>query len=260
MVSLDFAVIGNPIQHSLSPLIHKLFARQVGIEINYDKLCVETNLFAERVRDFFNLAGVGLNVTQPFKELAYELSDIRTKSAIKVRAANTLWMKDNKIYAANTDGLGFIIDISRYIDLRDKKILILGAGGAARGVIGVLLDSFVQSITIFNRTRQKVLNIIDDLQDPRIICADKELKDDYEIIINTVPARALISAQVFSNAKFCYDLVYEVSKPTEFMAVARKFGVMAVDGIGMLVEQAAESFQIWHGVRPQTAPVIAALV
>jgi shikimate dehydrogenase len=264
MSCLYFAVIGDPIQHSLSPEIHNLFAKQTGRDLQYEKFQVNSEDFEKTVKDFFDSSGHGLNITQPYKERAYNLSDVKTARCELAKSANTLWKKDGKIHADNTDGVGLINDLQRHIDIKDKNILLLGAGGAARGVLGPLIDASTKNITIINRTYEKALELQKDFLKKPLISNEKEVKPEYEIIINATSASLLgkmqlLPDEVISNATFCYDLAYNRLKTTSFTNKARELGVNATDGIGMLVEQAAFSFEIWHGVMPKANPVIDSL-
>ncbi|MDF1758158.1 MAG: shikimate dehydrogenase [Legionellaceae bacterium] len=261
MSRLQFAVMGDPIKHSLSPEIHKLFAEQVGIDISYEKLLVGKDFFNEEVHNFFNKGGCGLNITLPHKQAAYALSDIRTNRCIAAKSANTLWHKDEKIFADNTDGLGLIADLKNYINLTNKKVLLLGAGGAARGVIGPLLGIGVKNLTIFNRTHQKAVHLQQDFMNKLLICDESSIKAEYDVIINATSASLEKEAglnipdKVIAKALFCYDLAYDLNKPTSFVERACQLGTKAQDGIGMLIEQAALSFQIWHKIMPKTRPI-----
>ena len=252
---LNFAVIGNPISHSLSPEIHHLFANSLDIDLVYDKICVESFEFEKVVKDFFQAKNTGLNVTSPFKELAYKISDFHTKQVEMAGAANVLWENDNKIYADNTDGIGFIQDLTRYIDIKDKSILIIGAGGAARGILLSLLESHAKSITIFARRKEQAIQVRCDFQNRVLVCDD--FNTSYDIIINATSGSAfhqnsLIPDDLLMRAEFCYDLAYDLKKPTKFVCLANQLGVRAKDGLGMLISQAAFSFKIWHEIMPDT--------
>lgn len=256
----NYAVMGNPIAHSLSPLIHELFAAQKNITLNYIKIQIDESHFEEHVKDFFNHGGKGLNITLPCKERAFAMSDKQSPRCLKANAANTLWMQSDKLYADNTDGIGLVRDLARFHDLKAKRILILGAGGATRGIIAPLLDKKPTQLTIANRTLQKAQQL--EIDFPEIDSSDfLTLHSEYEIIINATSASVhqqplLLPEQVLARKPFCYDLSYALNSTTPFVAWARTNGCESKDGLGMLVEQAAESFFIWHGVRPDGFSVL----
>lgn len=245
-----FAVFGSPIDHSLSPLIHYLFAKQTGIKLRYDKQLVEPKDFSTEVKYFFRSGGYGLNITSPLKELAYKISDIQTERAQKSGSANTLWYKSNQIFADNTDGPGLILDLKNYIDINSKKILIIGAGGAARGIIDAINLENPKSISILNRSKLRLSDMINDFS-KRVPLIYANLKDEYDIIINTTPSAAeIIPDEVIKKSLFCYDLNYKYKNFTQFELRALKLGVTAKNGLGMLINQAAMAFTIWHDIRP----------
>lgn len=255
-----YAVMGNPIAHSLSPLIHQEFAKQTGISLIYNKIEVSEALFEQSVIDFFNRSkGKGLNVTLPFKERAYMMAEIKSSRALQAGASNTLWMKNGKLHADNTDGVGLIRDLNHYTILTDKSIVLLGAGGAARGVIGELLNARPKQLVLSNRTMSKVYVLQKHF--PQILaCEFGSLTGQYDIIINATSASLQNNAiplpiTVLENHPFCYDLAYSKNKITPFIQWVTSHGSQARDGIGMLIEQAAEAFFIWHGIMPDTAPL-----
>lgn len=257
----SFAVIGNLVNHSLSPIIHRQFAQQFGLSLRYEKIQVNSTQFETEVINFFQKGGDGLNVTLPFKERAFAMSAKVRHHGQVAKSVNTLWMKDGLLYADNTDGVGFLRDIQRYKTLTDQRILLLGAGGAARGILGPLLLKKPLQLTVANRTMDKLYPLQQDF--PVIdICTLSELVDpSYEIIINATSAsledqRPLLSSSLLLKQPFCYDLAYKKSSETAFVNWSRSLGCQARDGLGMLVEQAAESFYIWHGWMPKTAPVL----
>ncbi|MFA6302168.1 MAG: shikimate dehydrogenase, partial [Legionella sp.] len=258
-----FAVIGKPIAHSLSPIIHQLFAQQMKIELTYEKILGDEINFEQQVRDFFAAAGAGLNITLPFKERAFALATEHSNLCLQAGAANTLWIKQGQINAENTDGIGLIRDLSSAINVTDKNILILGAGGAVRGILGPLLAEKPASIVVANRTRAKAEALRLDF--PQIICADlSQLTGTFELIINATSASldgtlVTIPEHCFAIKPFCYDLAYHAHKPTAFVAFAKSQGCKARDGLGMLVEQAAQAFRVWHGLMPATEPVLVQL-
>ncbi|KGP64323.1 shikimate dehydrogenase [Legionella norrlandica] len=259
-MSCRFAVIGNPIAHSLSPAIHQLFAQQTQVDLTYEKILGDDITFEQQVSYFFNNQGKGLNVTLPYKQRAYELAKVHTTRCILARAANTLWIKNNQLHADNTDGIGLIRDLTRFLELTGKKILILGAGGAARGIIYPLLETKPLKLTIANRTLKKAEEL--QCQFPQInITSFDELSGVFDLIINATSAslsNQIISLPggIWSSKPFCYDLAYSQSGVTSFVTYALNKGCKAIDGLGMLVEQAAEAFCIWNGIMPSTNEII----
>jgi len=265
-----YAVMGNPIAHSKSPLIHHLFAEQTGEQLQYDALLVAPDGFAQAIAVFFIRGGKGLNVTVPFKQEAWEIADELSDRARCAGAVNTLTMDEQGgLFGDNTDGIGLIRDLTHNlgIGIRDTNILMLGAGGAARGVLGPLLEQQPAMLHIANRTPQRATELAASFADIGELSASG-LEDiperHYDLIINATAAGlhgevpALPEGTVARDS-WCYDMVYG-SEPTAFMRYAQQCGSQhAFDGLGMLVEQAAESFRLWRGVMPLTAPVIAAL-
>jgi shikimate dehydrogenase len=259
-VFLCCAVIGTPITHSLSPLIHQAFAEQTNLALSYEKIQGDARLFEQQVLDFFAIGGKGLNVTMPYKLRAFEMAEIASQRCLMAGAANTLWIKDSKIHADNTDGIGLVRDLTRYVTLLNARVLILGAGGAARGIIHPLLAERPQSIAVANRSFGPLEKLQEDI--PHVNCiAWKHLTGQFDVLINATSAgtsgdNISLPAELFFHHPFCYDLGYNGNGLTPFVAYTKQKGCLAVDGLGMLVEQAAESFYIWHGVRPDTAPVL----
>ncbi|QDP71245.1 shikimate dehydrogenase [Legionella israelensis] len=259
-MSYRFAVIGHPVAHSLSPVIHQDFANQAGICLQYDKLLGDKHAFEKQVNDFFARGGRGLNVTLPFKERAYAMASMATKRCLAAKAANTLWMESGKLQADNTDGIGLTRDLQRYLTLNGRNILILGAGGAARGILSPLLDFSPDRLLVANRTLSKAEALKKDF--PSIeVCSFEHLDFSSEIVINATSSSLSgggvpFSSRFFAHRPFCYDLAYSSSGVTSFVAYVRALGCQAVDGLGMLVEQAAEAFKIWHGVMPDTLSVL----
>ena len=265
-----YAVIGNPIAHSKSPLIHAAFAKQyentdTPQDISYDPIFAGLDDFEEKVQELIAQGYKGANVTVPFKFEAYNLCDFRHAAARSsgAYAVNTLIFNGNGIDGENTDGIGLRNDIERNIrfSIANKHILILGAGGAAYGILNSLLGA--SSITIANRTHDKALQLIMAIKDYEVKASTFEsLEKPYDLIINATSAGLTDTALPIPNIIFSkYTLAYEMmyGRETPFMAQARAAGAQVSDGLGMLVEQAAEAFFIWRGVRPQTAPVIAML-
>lgn len=265
-----FAVFGNPVQHSKSPLIHSLFAEQFDIALKYQAILVAPADFNDAVKEFASLGGKGLNITVPFKEQACMLCDELSQRAITAGSVNTIWFgQDDTVYGDTTDGIGLINDLTlnNRFNLTGKSILILGAGGTVKSIMEPLMQQQPARVHIANRTVSKAEEIQHAFADTGdiVACGYEELGDVvFDIIINAtslslqgkVPA---IPDKLLAESACCYDLMYS-DGPTAFMQWAREQGaVLILDGLGMLVEQAAKAFQIWHGVAPQTKPVIEAL-
>lgn len=274
-----FAVMGNPIAHSLSPLIHQLFAKQMGKTLVFEKIESDLQRFEQDVDVFFKEGGKGLSITLPFKERAFAMSAHPTLRCMAAKAANTLWIKAGHLQVDNTDGAGLLVDLERYVNLAGLRILVLGAGGAVRGVLGPLLAARPAELTIANRALERARLLQEDY--PQInICSLDALRRStckqplgacekidqrpFDIVINATSAsldhQALNLPESLLEAKpFCYDLAYHLDKPTVFVAWAKAHGCDAVDGLGMLVEQAAEAFSLWHAQVPETTQVFALL-
>lgn len=265
-----YGVMGNPIGHSKSPLIHSLFAEQTGQSLSYEAILVEIGGLAAAVSSFRQQGGMGLNVTVPFKRDAWKLVDERSPCAELAGAVNTIVLReDDTLYGDNTDGTGLVRDIrdNLGIALTGKSVLILGAGGAVRGVLGPLLEEKPASVVIANRTPARAQELADAFEDFGTVdgCSFDELDgSSFDIVINGTSASlkgevpALPDALLAKGA-LCYDMMYG-AQPTPFMVWADDHNSATIsDGLGMLVEQAAESFLIWRGVKPQTAPVIKAV-
>jgi len=265
-----YAVMGNPIAHSLSPRIHHLFARQTGQSLSYDALLVEADGFAQAVAAFLIAGGKGLNVTVPFKQEAYEIADELSPRARRAAAVNTLLIRDDgTLFGDNTDGAGLLRDLTRNLGLTlgGKQILLLGAGGAARGALAPLLEQNPSRLLIANRTAERAAQLADSFSDLGEVegCGFESLSgSSFDIVIHATAAGLQgqvpdLPDDVIGPQSCCYDMMYG-SEPTAFMRYARQRGARHVfDGLGMLVEQAAESFLIWRGVLPNTGPVIEAL-
>ncbi len=268
--SLDhYAVIGNPVEHSLSPAIHAAFARQTGERLRYDRLPAAADAFTVTATGFFADGGAGLNVTLPFKPEAAAFADCLSTRAVRAGAVNTLARQaDGRIHGDNTDGVGLVRDLCLHLkaDIRGARILILGAGGAVRGVVPALLDERPAMLTIANRSPAKAEAIAAELGDlgPISATALGAIGSGWDIVINAISAgltgaMPVLSAAAISGASLAYDMLYG-AVPTPFLCWAEARGAARCrDGFGMLVEQAAESFVLWRGVRPDTAPVIRAL-
>lgn len=263
MVLDRFAVIGNPISHSLSPVIHQRFAEQLGMHLTYEKIQGQDSAFEKQVSDFFGHGGKGLNVTLPFKQRAFSMAQITTPRAKIAGAANTLWMRDNKLSVDNTDGVGLLCDLSRYIDLQNKNILILGAGGAVRGILEPLLKAKPADLVVANRTIEKARELTAYF--PMIKCSSLiSLSGEFDLIINATSASLeekfiVLPEECLFKKPLGYDLAYKQHEATAFVHYMRSMGCEAIDGLGMLVEQAAEAFYIWKGIRPSTIPVLSSL-
>ena len=265
-----YAVIGNPIEHSKSPSIHAAFARQTGEDIQYGRLLGDLDRFGVNVRDFFTTGGRGLNVTLPFKEQAWDLSDRLSEAARRAGAVNTLHPLDNgELFGNNTDGIGLVRDLTQNhgLLLGGCRILLLGAGGAAKGVVGPLLAEGPELLHIANRTPAKAEALALVAGNPELVRGsglDELQGGAFDLIINATAAGLQgstpdIPASALAPGGWTYDLMYG-REPTAFVRWGAALrATKALDGLGMLVEQAAESFFIWRGVRPTTGPVIAEL-
>ena len=268
-----YAVIGNPIAHSKSPLIHRMFAQQTGQDIEYEAVPAPLDGFAATIERLRKEGYKGCNITVPFKLEAWKLSGEHTSRAIDAEAANTLTFKDTGIFIDNTDGAGLVQDIERNLGVRleGKRILLIGAGGAAYGVLHPLLEASRTSLVIYNRTLEKATSLKKTVEQHanfrhfsvKAIAFGELGKEQFDAVINATSAGLTDSEiplpeTIFAPGALAYDMMY--GRETPFMKFAREHGAAVVsDGLGMLVEQAAEAFYIWRGVRPATAPVIAAL-
>jgi shikimate dehydrogenase len=265
-----YAVLGNPIAHSKSPVIHEAFAKQTQQSLSYERILVPLDAFAATVQDLIAKGYKGVNVTVPFKFEAYTLAHEQSVRALSAGAANTLIFDGQKIAADNTDGAGLVRDIEQNLEvpLSGKRVLLLGAGGAAEGVLQPMLAANPALLVIANRTLDKALAMASKAAASTISsssitvtgCTFKDLQgQQFDVVINATSAgltdTALpISDTVFADGCLAYDMMY--GRETPFMAQARANGARVADGLGMLVEQAAEAFYLWRGVRPQTRPVI----
>lgn len=269
----QYAVVGNPIEHSRSPGIHQAFARQCGIELVYGRLLAPLDGFAAVIERFFAEGGRGLNVTVPFKEQAFELArDGLSRRAELAGAVNTLWMDGGCLRGCNTDGVGLLADLRRLgHDPAGRRVLLVGAGGAARGVLLPLLEAECAHLRIVNRGAQRATDLCAETAAklPRFsgLLSSGALPDagaEWDIVINATSGglsgqAPALPAGLYAPGALAYDMVYG-SGPTPFMRQAATMGAsQCADGLGMLVGQAAASFEIWHGVAPSTAAVLAAL-
>jgi len=265
-----YCVFGNPIEHSRSPQIHHAFAEQTEQNIQYTRELVDLDGFAERAKKFFDDGGIGANVTVPFKQDAYDFANVLTDRAKAAGAVNTLARVDEgQIVGDNTDGIGMVRDITHRLQwsLEGKRILILGAGGAVRGVLLPLLQEKPQSVAIANRTKSKAEDLsalFGEYGDLKGYSFNTLPNEPFDLIINGTSAG--FSGDVppvhfgcFAPDTAVYDMMY-ADEPTEFLRFAADMGVSKLsDGLGMLVAQGAESFRLWRGVEPQTHPVITLL-
>jgi shikimate dehydrogenase len=268
MAAIDrYAVFGSPISHSKSPRIHRLFAEQTGQPLSYDAQEVKAESFAPAVSAFFDAGGKGLNCTVPLKELAYRYATERTERAERSKAVNTLALQaDGAILGDNTDGCGLVTDLitNHQLALTGKRILILGAGGASRGIIGPILEEAPTRLIITNRTAEKAVQLAEEFGSLGDIagCGFEALDGQrFDLILNATSASLSgqlppLPEHLLAEGGNCYDLAYG-NEPTAFVRWGFTQGALkSLDGLGMLVEQAAEAFFIWRGVRPQTRPVI----
>jgi shikimate dehydrogenase len=270
-----FAVFGNPIEQSLSPTIHQMFAEQCDEAISYEKILAPENDFVSKATSFLSQAdAVGCNVTMPFKLDAFNMAEVDDKAAKDAKAVNTLMkvsggnietVTKSNIKGFNTDGIGLVNDLlNNNIELKNKRVLLIGAGGAARGVISPLIEASIEQLTIANRTKEKAQQVADETGYDNI---DVVSLDDIgsvrpHIIINSTAASlqgelpCVMTTGLLDECEVVYDMVYKNS-PTIFMREAKSHGVpKGLDGLGMLVEQAAAAFTIWTGKQPDTNTVV----
>jgi len=268
-VKKHFAVIGNPIHHSLSPQIHAMFAKEAGFQIGYEAVLSPLDQFQHTTQTLISQKLRGANVTLPFKKEAYQLASEHSNHAKIAEAANTLEFKENKIIGHNTDGIGLVRDLEQnlHINLAHQKILLIGAGGAAEGVIYSLLERKPSELTLTNRTIEKS-NVIKNKMheyaknlniDLNVVEIEKLPHQYFDVIINATSASLNeadlgLDNKVFHDQCLAYDMMY--GKETSFTKQAKSQHAKTSDGLGMLVEQAAEAFYIWHHIKPQTKSVI----
>jgi len=263
----NYAVFGNPIEHSLSPAIHTQFAQQTGCDINYTKILAEKYGFKERVLDFISSGGQGFNITVPFKIEAFNLANHLTLNAETAGAVNTIKIENGELYGENTDGKGLVNDLCNNLglSLEGKDILILGAGGATQGILLPLLKHKPVRILLANRTKTKAEKLAMDFAKYGKVCGfgmDQIKAKPVDIVINATSAS--LSGEMpailpgVAEGAFCYDLMY--GQQTPFMNWAEQSGASGIsDGLGMLVEQAAEAYYFWRGVMPKTDEVLSSL-
>ena len=265
----NYAVIGHPIGHSKSPWIHARFAAQTGEPVRYTAIEAAPDAFLPTMRRFFNQGGLGMNVTVPFKLEAFQAATEHLSERARIAGAvNTLWQQDGHLHGCNTDGVGLIHDLQRLdAPLQDARLLVIGAGGAARGILQPLLDSGCREILIANRSPARADELVQAFASPVLTSCGLDgipVQAGFDLVINASSsslghqAPALPSG-LYRPGAMAYDLVYGAA-PTPFMTQADQDGAARqFDGLGMLVGQAAESFFIWRGIRPEIAPVLHAL-
>ncbi|WP_369178212.1 shikimate dehydrogenase [Candidatus Thiodubiliella endoseptemdiera] len=261
------AVFGNPIEHSLSPTIHTLFAQQVGVKVQYTKELAPIDAFTESAANFIQKGGIGFNITIPFKIDAFNFATQHTLNAQTAGAVNTIKVDGNMIIGENTDGTGLVNDLTKNlgIDLSDKTVLILGSGGATRGILLPLLQQNPARTMVANRTASKAIALANDFAKYGKTCGfglEKVKSERVDVIINATSAslsgKMLDIPNSVANGAICYDLMY--GKATPFMQWAKKNNASkVVNGLGMLVEQAAAAFEFWTGKQPNAQAVIKAL-
>lgn len=265
-----YVVIGNPVAHSKSPFIHARFAAQTGQQIDYQRLLAPLDGFAAALQVFRAAGGKGANVTVPFKLEAFALATALTPRAQAAGAVNTLKFEGGQILGDNTDGVGLVADIvgNAGVTLRGKRVLLLGAGGAARGALLPLLEQRPAELVIANRSPARALELVAQAAGQAgasrlLACSFEQLQAAFDVIINATSASLQdeappLAPALFSARTLAYDMMY-AARPTAFLRLAASHGAQCRDGLGMLVEQAAAAFALWRGVRPQTATVLAEL-
>ena len=267
----NFAVIGDPVEHSLSPKIHNLFAKQHGNQIEYEKIRVSKGLFVAFVEDFFSNRGAGLSITLPLKSEAFEIADSLDEASRSCQAVNTLKLVNGKLNGFNTDGVGFLADLETWhgITVKDKRILLLGSGGAAKGVVRPLLTREPKTLVIANRTHASARALADQLHSENFIGLEgvgldnaELLNKRFDIIVNATSAghknsEMPIDGDLLEDA-VCYDLSYGPAAGFSRWAELRG-AKRSIDGLGMLIEQAAKSYEIWTGFSPNTESVRASI-
>lgn len=261
-----YAVIGNPVSHSLSPVIHANFADQTQQLLRYSLVEPQEESFEQAVDQFFTDGGLGLSVTAPFKERAWVMSVHRTERAEQAGAVNTLWRDEQGIlHGDNTDGAGFITDLEKNhgFSFDGKRVLILGAGGAVRGVLPPLLSHPTEKVIISNRTPYKAVELAVHFGSSKLESQPlNAMEEPFDLIINGTSLAVReselgLSLALFHAETFCYDLNYNLEQNTPFVDACKKLGAShCVDGLGMLVEQAALQFERWRGVLPNTQPLL----
>jgi shikimate dehydrogenase len=262
-----YAVVGHPVGHSKSPLIHRCFARQTGQHIDYVRIDIPPGQFEERLRDFHARGGLGVNVTLPYKLEAFEFADRLTGRARSAGAVNTLaWRTDGIVLGDNTDGAGLVADLENNLGvaLLGRRILVLGAGGAARGALGPLLERGPSGLVIANRTVEKAITLADQFGAAGNVSASAfdALTGRFDIVVNATSASLAgelppVPETVVDAETVCYDMMYGKGRTVFLQWASERGAAVLADGAGMLVEQAAESFELWRGVRPDTGAALA---
>ncbi|OZA14472.1 MAG: shikimate dehydrogenase [Hydrogenophilales bacterium 17-62-8] len=259
-----YAVFGHPIAHSKSPQIHAAFACQTGEDVVYEAILAPLDGFADSVAQFIATGGRGANVTVPFKEEAFKRATRLSPRAQRAGAVNTLSFDAGDMLGDNTDGAGLVADLTHNLKqtLGGRRILLLGAGGAARGVIEPLLAQQPAALVIANRTVGRAQELAELFGHGITACGFEAADASFDVVINATAASLAgelppLSPRIFTDTTLAYDMMY--GRDTPFLDFARTHGAATADGLGMLVEQAAEAFYVWRGVRPETAAVIAAL-
>ena len=267
-----YAVFGHPVAHSKSPFIHRAFAEQTGQDLDYEAIDPGAEGFAEAARRFFAEGGRGANVTLPFKEEALALADEALPRAREAGAANTLIAREGRLLADNTDGVGLVRDLTRRhgVPLAGAEVLLVGAGGAARGVLGPILRERPRRLVLANRTPARAETLARAFAALAAETGEKldvqtwdALRPPFTLLINATSASLAgelppLPPELFAARPFVYDMMYGAA-PTPFLREAARHGAHTADGLGMLVEQAAESFFLWRGVRPDAQAVYARL-
>ena len=269
MPDFNYVVMGNPISHSMSPTIQNLFAKSMGNQdICYGTLLVPEGKFTETADAFFADKGCGCNITLPCKLDAFTYADKLTDYAKRAGAVNALKkLPDGSVLGDNTDGRGFVADLKRLgFSLKNERVLILGAGGAAKGIVFPILEQQPESLTIVNRTPSKASDIAKDYPGRISVSTYEELTGSFDIIINATSASISqkvppVPKEAFANTVLAYDLMYSKDgQKTVFMQMADSLGVKnTFDGWGMLIMQAALSYELWHGIVPDVAEAFATL-
>lgn len=267
----QYAVMGNPVAHSKSPRIHTLFAEQTGQKLRYSTILVERGQFTGAVTHFFENGDQGLSITVPFKEEAWQLAKVKTSRAQKAGAVNTLWQDEQgRLHGDNTDGLGLVADLVRNnrVEIKGARILILGAGGAVRGVLEPLLAEEPGEIVIANRTVSKAevlaelfVKGVERVESAVSACGFEDLEGRFDLVVNGTAASLQgemppLPPSIIDEDTCCYDMMYGPDE-TVFNRWCREQGAgKNLDGLGMLVEQAAEQFALWRGIRPDTSVIL----
>lgn len=266
----QYGVMGNPIQHSKSPFIHRLFAEQTSQQLQYSPILVPLEGLSDALKQFQDQGGKGVNITLPFKHRAFSLVDSLSERAQRAEAINTIkFNEDGTRFGDNTDGAGIIRDIVSNLKfkIKNKRVLILGAGGAVRGILDPILNEQPIEVVLSNRSESKAVAIAEEFSDrgPILACPLSLLEANaFDLVINGTSASLQgemldLPGSILNEGALCYDMVYDKAA-TPFLRWAKdQDAATCVDGIGMLVEQAAEAFYVWRDVKPNTKPVLAAL-